>query len=385
MRSKPVSLLIVFTMATVTTKVRAMRIAIQGSGISAATCAEILNEKHDVTVFESGRGPGGRMSTRRAEPYQFDHGAQYFSPKTEAFAEVVDDWCARGLSEVWEGQHCGWSPDSGVVLNPKAQTSKWYVGTPGMNAISRGLLAGVSTSFETRAVAQRNKDGGGSKSAWKMMHGKTGKLLGEFDFLICSDKTAAANYRNDLNGEELQGFVKPARSVKSAQCLALMVATKRTNLEFDSLLLEGHPAFSWVARDDSKPGRTRSDGAECWVAHASPAMTKALLDSYKKNKNSRANAVRGAVVRDLLPHFEALVADLVGGSSPEILAAHGHRWGAAFPSTVFPSGSTHDGGPFYLDSTNAFAACGDYFSAFPGRVEGGWSSGSSLATALLRI
>ena len=36
------------------------------------------------------------MSTRRAESYQWDHGAQYFTPKTEAFARAVDEWQARG-------------------------------------------------------------------------------------------------------------------------------------------------------------------------------------------------------------------------------------------------------------------------------------------------
>jgi len=76
--------------------VHGMRIAIQGSGVSAAAAAERLAKKHDVTVFEAGRGPGGRMSTRRAENYQWDHGAQYFTPKTEAFARAVDEWEERG-------------------------------------------------------------------------------------------------------------------------------------------------------------------------------------------------------------------------------------------------------------------------------------------------
>ena len=75
------------------------RVSPQGSGISAAAAAQRLAVKHDVTVFESGRGPGGRMSTRRAESYQWDHGAQYFTPKTEGFARAVDEWQARGENQ----------------------------------------------------------------------------------------------------------------------------------------------------------------------------------------------------------------------------------------------------------------------------------------------
>jgi renalase len=352
-----------------------LRIAVQGSGVAAAAVAERLCKRHEVTVFEAGRGPGGRMSTRRAGAYQWDHGAQYFSPKTEAFENAVDEWCARGLSEIWEGRHCVWTANGGVLADPKAAAAKRYVGSPGMNEICRGMLEGVKTIYETRAVAKRHADGMG----WTLKHGKSGKPLGDFDFLICSDKTAATHYRSDLDKGLLGGFVKPACGVRSARSLALLLATNATKLEFNSLLLEEHPAFSWIARDDTKPGRQRTDGAECWVAHASPAFTTRFLDTQK---GQYANAIRANVVRDLVPQFAALVSDINGGFAPEVVQAQGHRWGAAFPTASFdPSVGTQ----FYLDADAGFAACGDYFTPFPGRVEGAWISGSSLANTLLQL
>ena len=354
---------------------RSMRIAIQGSGVAAASCAQRLSKAHDVTVFESGRGPGGRTSTRRAGSYQWDHGAQYFSPKTEQFAHAVDEWRTSGWCEVWDAAHCVWSAEAGVSRDPKAGGVKRYVGSPGMNAICKGLLAGIDTCFETRAAARRNPLGG-----WTLEHGKTGATLGEFDFVISTDKTSTALHRQDLDRKLLEGFVKPAAAVRSYPSLALMVATKQTTLEFDSLLLDGHPAFSWLARDDSKPGRQRTDGEECWLAHASPSFTQRLIDSSKQRRGKRyPNAIRSAIVRDLVPQFETLVNELkVGGGEAEVLLAQGHRWGAAFP--VAPFGAA---GRFYLDREHAFAACGDYFTPFPGRVEGAWISGSSLADELL--
>ena len=365
---------------------RSMRIAVQGSGVAAASCAQRLSSAHTVTVFESGRGPGGRTSTRRSGAYQWDHGAQYFTPKTDEFAGAVDEWRASGSCEVWEAAHCVWSADGGVSPDPMAGTNKRYVGSPGMNAICKGLLSEVDeTRYETRAAAKRNERTGG----WALTHAKTGAALGEFDFLICTDKTAALRHRSDLDQDLLRGFVAPASAVRSHPSLALMVATTATRLKFDSLLLDDHKAFSWLARDDSKPGRPRVDGVECWVAHASPGFTQRLLDASKKESRRKRspNALRSAIVRGLLPQFEALVSELGGGRGRggdlKVLVAQGHRWGGAFPVAPFGGASGARDGPFYLDREHAFGACGDFFSPFPGRVEGAWVSGTSLASDLL--
>ena len=42
-----------------------MKIAIIGAGIAGLACGEALNEKgHEVAIFDRGRNPGGRMSTK---------------------------------------------------------------------------------------------------------------------------------------------------------------------------------------------------------------------------------------------------------------------------------------------------------------------------------
>ena len=40
-------------------------------------------------MFEKSRGVGGRMATRRAEPYQFNHGAQYFKIENKEFKNFL--------------------------------------------------------------------------------------------------------------------------------------------------------------------------------------------------------------------------------------------------------------------------------------------------------
>ena len=79
-----------------------MRIAIVGAGMAGLSCGQRLSRLgHEVRLFDKGRGPGGRMATRRMEDggttLHFDHGAQYFAAKDPTFRAIVEDWRAEGL------------------------------------------------------------------------------------------------------------------------------------------------------------------------------------------------------------------------------------------------------------------------------------------------
>jgi monoamine oxidase len=72
-----------------------MQVGIIGSGIAGLSCADRLTSfGHEVCLFDKGRGPGGRMSTRRVEveghTLSFDHGAQYFTRHSCANQSAVE-------------------------------------------------------------------------------------------------------------------------------------------------------------------------------------------------------------------------------------------------------------------------------------------------------
>ncbi len=51
-----------------------------------------------VTVLDKGRGVGGRMATRRFGGGSFDHGAQFFTARSDEFKEMVEDWRKAGAA-----------------------------------------------------------------------------------------------------------------------------------------------------------------------------------------------------------------------------------------------------------------------------------------------
>jgi len=53
-----------------------IKVAICGGGISGSIAANVLSRdrRFEITIFEAGRGGGGRSSTRRSGDFMFDHG-----------------------------------------------------------------------------------------------------------------------------------------------------------------------------------------------------------------------------------------------------------------------------------------------------------------------
>jgi len=84
---------------------RTERVAVVGAGVAGLILArDLVRDGHEVSVFDKGRGPGGRLATRRAEPFSFDHGAQYFTARDPEFRAEVETWVAAGCAARWNGR-----------------------------------------------------------------------------------------------------------------------------------------------------------------------------------------------------------------------------------------------------------------------------------------
>ncbi len=114
-----------------------MRVVIVGAGLSGLMAArELQSLGHTVTVFDKGRGVGGRLATRRIGDAVLDHGAQFFTVRSPEFAQHVQDWSAAGVVHEW----CrGFSGDDG---HPR------HAGTRGMSGVAKHLARDIDVRLD---------------------------------------------------------------------------------------------------------------------------------------------------------------------------------------------------------------------------------------------
>ncbi|HEX8447048.1 MAG TPA: NAD(P)-binding protein [Sphingomonas sp.] len=308
-----------------------MRVAIIGAGMAGLACAERLRAGgHAVVAYDKGRGPGGRMATRRmataAGEIAFDHGAQYFTARDPDFIARVAQWHAAGVVARW----------------PAAGDDAW-VGNPAMNAPLRAVADACDVRWGMRIDALV-PDGGG----W----GVRGEGVADdgYDAVVIA---VPAEQVAALVAAQVPAFARQAEGVRSAPCWTLMAAfSAPVAVATDVIRRAG--MLDWAARNSAKPGRS---GPEAWVAHAMPDWSRDHLE-----------AEPAAVATALL----AGLAEAVGQDLPATIAVTAHRWRYARSGAL--------GCDALWDGHAGIGLCGDWLLA--PRVESAWLSGWRLAEVM---
>ncbi len=348
-----------------------MRIVIVGAGMAGLACATALGGSgNEIVLLDKGRGPGGRMSSRRnATPVgeaQFDHGAQYFTARDAHFCQQVEHWAATGVVAPW----------------PPAGPEAW-VGVPAMNAPLRDMAAAQVviwsaqvTQIETlqtawclhvrraaTAAASAGPAAGAPAAASVTMtraasmatlaalttdnldHAHDMRLEADLVLVAIPAEQAAV-----LLDSVAPDFAARARTVQSQPNWTLMLAFAEA-LAVQQHCWRGADRIAWAARNSAKPQRS---GPESWVVQASASWSQAHLD-----------ADPAWVSRTL----QSALADLLGVTLPSPAFAATHRWRYALPLAI-------NAGALF-DRTRGLGVCGDWLIG--GRVEAAWQSGTALA------
>lgn len=228
-----------------------MHIAIIGAGMAGLTAARALDEAGlQVTVFEKGRGLGGRLSTRRGETGQFDHGAAFFTVRHPAFITEAAAWREEDAVEVWPGKLVRLTQQGVEDAYPDDR----YVSVPGMSALGRFLAEGLNCQRGHR-VQQIEPTG----SNWRVFldDGSTQS----FDGLILAIPAPQAVAL--LSG--VHHFAADIeQNVHMTACWSLL-AQSEAKPAFDAAFIDNDGPLAWVAHEVSKPGRHDSLN---WVAHS---------------------------------------------------------------------------------------------------------------------
>ena len=114
-------------------------VAVIGAGITGISLANLLQKKVNLTVFEKSRGVGGRMATRRAEPYQFNHGAQYFKIENKEFKNFLQPLIQNNIIKQMEANHIE-ILNKEVIKKIKTYNKIYYTAESKMNSVVKYLI-----------------------------------------------------------------------------------------------------------------------------------------------------------------------------------------------------------------------------------------------------
>ncbi len=110
-----------------------MDVLVVGAGIAGLSAAQdLIVAGHRAIVAESGPVVGGRLATRQMGDALLDHGAQFFTVRSDEFKDQVGGWLADGTAFEW-CRGFGACPDG----HPR------YAGRTGMASVGQALARGL--------------------------------------------------------------------------------------------------------------------------------------------------------------------------------------------------------------------------------------------------
>ncbi len=334
------------------------RIAIIGAGLAGLTCGKALQQAgHDVVIFEKSRGIGGRLATRRAEPFYFDHGVAAFTASDDDFQGFVNQLLTEGVVAVWAVDQA--IPDNHVVStkpHSMPKVSDYYVGIPAMNAIGKHLARGLTVQRNTRVASII--DHHPIFNSWELLSDK-GETLGQFAWIISA-----------MPVEQAKSFAQTSLHTKVLNKYALMPSSvlmlgfdTPLVLDYEYTKIEGEDIDKIIV-NSAKPHR---EGGYNLVIHSTPAWTNRHIE---EDKTACINHLTQAA-------SQILGIDLSTAAHKDI-----HHWRYATGEAVNPQSGDHQLG-YLLDSDQKIGVCGDWL--IKGDVESAYLSGEKLAKAMIEL
>ena len=282
------------------------------------------------------------MATRYADPYRFDHGAQFFTARSARFRQYLKPYIESGVVAPWHARFAELTGNSITAERSWDDAHPHYVGCPGMNALPKALADGLDVRLGTRIERARFDAG-----TWTLVT-DDGAVHDGFDWLVCTQPSpqiaAVVGADSALSAR--------AETATMKACFALMLGFEQpVETPFDAArVLEAD--ISWISVNSSKPGR--SDEFTLLV-HATNAWADANLeldlDIAKAHMLTQLVAVSG-----------------IDGTAADVQQIHRWRYANADPQP---------GPDYFIDRDSRLAACGDWF--IRGRVEAAFRSAANLA------
>ncbi len=310
-----------------------------GSGISGATIANLLNKKHTVDLYDKARGLGGRSSFKRLDKIRgFDHGTQYFSPKTPEFKRFTKKLIKKKILKIWEGNH--------KFLSDKKKENKKHVkviGRKGNNDISKYLLKNVRCYFQSEL-----KKINFQSRKWNLIF-NDGEIR-KYENLIL---TCPFPQLKKLSKKYIKNsFIK--EKIKMDANITILIEIKKTNIGHSSFLFNDR-ILGWAGYENSKK-RFKSK-TDLWTLQSTFDWANKKINQNKVLKKTNAKI--------LIDKFFKLT----GIKRTKVLFLLNHGWKYSSNSKPLKLKS-------YWNSRLNLGVCADWFNG--PRLESGWISANDL-------
>lgn len=309
------------------------------SGISGATIANLLNKRHTVDLYDKARGLGGRSSFKRLDNLRgFDHGTQYFSPKTAEFKRFTKKLIEKKILKIWGGNH--------KFLSDKKKENKKHVkviGRKGNNDISKYLLKNVKCYFqsELKKINFQNRK-------WNLVF-NDGEMKNYENLIL----TCPFPQLKKLSKKYIKNsFIR--EKIKMDANITILIEIKKTNLGYSSFLFNDR-ILGWAGYENSKKRfKSKSD---LWTLQSTFNWANKKINQNKVLKKTNAKI--------LIDKFFKLT----GIKQTKILFSLNHGWKYSSNSKPLKLKS-------YWNSRLNLGVCADWFNG--PRLESGWISANDL-------
>lgn len=321
-------------------------VIIVGAGLSGLLAArEVQQRGHSAILLDKGASVGGRLATRRIGSGQADHGAQFFTVRSDRFQQEVDAWLAAELLFEWAR---GWSDGSLHRVIPNGHPRYGVHG--GMNALAKHLAVGLDVRTNVLVESVRRDAG-----EWQIDTAESGQFRGRA-LLLTAPVPQSLGLVNAGGIELPLDDLATLQSVTYAPSLTgLFLVDGPVYIPSPGAIQRAAMPVRWVA-DNHRKGI--SPGATVLTVQASPEHSRAAWDKSDD-----------AILEDLRVGF-----DLFMGSQAAVREAQLKRWRFALPEVIYPESC------LLIEDDAPLAFAGDAFGG--PRVEGAALSGLAAGEAL---
>lgn len=310
------------------------RTLVVGAGISGLMAARAIAERGgDVTVLDKGRSVGGRLATRRIGEAVLDHGAQFFTVRSDDFARHVDAWTSHGVVREW----CrGFGANDG---HPR------YVGARGMTSIAKHLAQGLDVRCSHLAFSLER-----TGATWRLVTDDGVAHVADA-VILTAPLPQSFSLLFSAGIEMPEGL----RSIDYDRTLGLLavVDSDRHRVPAPGGLQDPDATFSFIGDNRAKG----VSGVHALTFHACPAWS---LAHYEKDLD------------EIHEHLLAEAARWLGEA--RIVESQPKKWRFATPRETWPERC-------WVHESGSLALAGDVFAG--PRIEGAALSGLAAAEMIL--